>query len=40
MADALDLQDLEIEIETQADTYRSDNSAYACLVTSAYSIVC
>ena len=42
MADALDLQDLEceIEIETQADIYRSDNSVYACVVTSAYSIVC
>jgi hypothetical protein len=40
MADTLTLQGLEIEIETQADTYRSDNSAYACVLTSAHSIVC
>lgn len=42
MADTLTLQDLEIEIEieTQADVYRSDNSVYACVVTSAYSLTC
>lgn len=40
MAETLTLQDLEIEIETQADVYRSDNSVYACVVTSAYSLTC
>ncbi len=39
MADTLDLQDLELEA-TPADLYRSDNSVYACVVTSAISVLC
>lgn len=40
MADTLTLQDLELEVETPAAVYRSDNSVYACVVTSAISVVC
>jgi hypothetical protein len=42
VADTLTLQDLEIEIEitTQADVYRSENSVYACVVMSAHSMAC
>lgn len=42
MADTLTLQALEIEdlAETPAETYRSDNSVYACLILSALSIAC
>jgi hypothetical protein len=44
VVDTLTLQNLEIEIEievtTQADVYRSENSVYACVVMSAHSMAC
>lgn len=40
MADTLSLQGLEVEVETPAQVYRSDNSTYACVVRSAHSIAC
>lgn len=40
MADTLHLQELDVEDELPADVYRSDNSVYACVLTSAYSLVC
>lgn len=42
MTEILDLQDLdvEVEVETPADVYRSTNSVYACTLTSAHSLVC
>lgn len=40
VAESLSLQGLEIEVEAQAEVYHSDNSIYACVVTSAFSIAC
>lgn len=40
MSDSLALQSLEVEVETPAEVYRSDNSAYACVLLSAHSIAC
>ncbi len=40
MAAILTLQDLDVDVETQADIYRSTNSVYACILTSAHSLVC
>lgn len=41
MAEILNLQELEAElVDTPAEGYHSDNSAYACVLISAYSVGC